>query len=288
MNLTMLQYFREVANSEQMTKSARKLKVAQPALSRAIKKLESEVGQELFTRHYNRIELNLAGQVILKASDNIINEWEKALNDIKILQESSRQQIVMNVSSAGASVAKLISQFKEQEPNASFIIHSHHNQYWVDKECDVFLFASIQENIHPAKQLRREPLYVSVGASHPLAKKRSILLKDCSKLPFLFADEDNDMYSIQMHYCRLAGFTPQIAIKTDKQNIIFNLLQLGQGIALQPKLDSASPSSGIVQIPIKDFHCCRYIHLMLNPQRVCGPQVKRFQDFCIDYFSKRA
>ena len=288
MNLTMLRYFQAVAKSEQMTKTAGELRIAQPALSRSIKKLEEEVGTPLFNRRNNRLILNAAGRIMLQAANHIINAWEQALADVHEATDTSAHQIVMNVSSAGILVPKLIQKFREIHPETSFVIHGHYNQFWDNPICDLFVFASIQESPFAyAHTLYSEPLYLTVCDRHPLAKEASISLKACRQLPFLFSDENNDMYRIQMYYCHLAGFSPSIEIKTEKQNILLNLLQLNQGVTLLPELSADSPYRHIVQIPINDFICRRYIHVMLNPQRPHSTLAEQFQSFCVDYFSQQ-
>ena len=54
--------------------------------------------------------------------------------------------------------------------------------------------------------LGEEQLYLTASPSNPLAKLPSVALSELSSKRFLFADSSNDMQSIQMHYCRLAGF----------------------------------------------------------------------------------
>ena len=64
MELLHLNYFREVAAVENITKAAKKLYVSQPALSTAIARLEKELDFLLFERKGNRIELTEAGRCL--------------------------------------------------------------------------------------------------------------------------------------------------------------------------------------------------------------------------------
>src|SRR3989442_15598973 len=60
-----LRYFVTVADEGQMTRAARKLHVAQPALSHAIAQLEAELGIELLARHARGVSLTAAGEAFL-------------------------------------------------------------------------------------------------------------------------------------------------------------------------------------------------------------------------------
>ena len=58
MNLNNLAYFLKVAEKEHITRAAEELHMTQPALSRAIGALETELGVELFERDGKNIRLN--------------------------------------------------------------------------------------------------------------------------------------------------------------------------------------------------------------------------------------
>ena len=66
MELLQLRYFLTTAEYQHMTKAAEHLQIAQPALSQAIHRLESELGIPLFERKNRSIELNDAGRLLQK------------------------------------------------------------------------------------------------------------------------------------------------------------------------------------------------------------------------------
>jgi len=74
-----LRYFITVADEEQITRAARKLHIAQPALSQAIAQLESDVGVELLTRHARGVTLTAAGEVFLTKARAAVSAWTDAV-----------------------------------------------------------------------------------------------------------------------------------------------------------------------------------------------------------------
>lgn len=281
MNFTYLYYYRAVAQTEHMTKAAKELNVTQPALSRAIAHLERDVGQPLFIRKNNRLVLNEAGKIFLNVTNDILNAWEQGIQDIA--KQTKEARIILNVSSAGASIPKLVQAFCAQHPNAVFTIQSSSNQLGVDLFCDFYLFSSVSEVPPPnAILLRREQLYLIVSNSNPLSKLDSVALRDCQNLPFLFADEKNDMYTIQMHYCNLAGFKPNVQLKVEKQNILMELVSLNQGVTLSVR---GLANEQRVPIPISDIPCYRYVYMLTNPRHETTPILEAFQSFAVRYFS---
>jgi len=63
-NLNTLKYFYEVASIKNMTKASENLNVSQPALTKAIKQLESDLNVQLFTRSKKGVALTDAGEVL--------------------------------------------------------------------------------------------------------------------------------------------------------------------------------------------------------------------------------
>jgi DNA-binding transcriptional LysR family regulator len=74
-----LRYFVAIADEGQITRAARKLQVTQPALSRAIGELESELGVRLIERHARGITLTPAGERFLVTARAAVSAWTDAV-----------------------------------------------------------------------------------------------------------------------------------------------------------------------------------------------------------------
>ena len=81
MELNYLVYFRTVAKTEHISQAASELHITQPALSRAISRVEQEVGAQLFERGANSIRLNHAGRAFLRRVEQILAEYDDALRE---------------------------------------------------------------------------------------------------------------------------------------------------------------------------------------------------------------
>ena len=82
MDITDLEYFKIIAESGSLTKAAQQLHITQPAMSAMLKKLEEELGVELFDRSPNRIHLNKAGEVALVHVNTILRNVEQLKADV--------------------------------------------------------------------------------------------------------------------------------------------------------------------------------------------------------------
>ena len=82
MDITTLEYFKLIAENGSLTKAAQQLHITQPAMSAMLKKLEEELGVELFDRSPNRIHLNKAGEVALVHVNTILRNVEQLKADV--------------------------------------------------------------------------------------------------------------------------------------------------------------------------------------------------------------
>ena len=82
MDITALEYFKIIAESGSLTKAAHQLHITQPAMSAMLKKLEEELGVELFDRSPNRIYLNKTGEIALIHVNTILRNVEQLKADV--------------------------------------------------------------------------------------------------------------------------------------------------------------------------------------------------------------
>ncbi|MBN6067165.1 LysR family transcriptional regulator [Aggregatibacter actinomycetemcomitans] len=94
MELTQLKQFVAVAESGSLSLAAERLYISQPALSTMLKKLESELGVELFQRTRNKITLNEAGELALQHAQQILAQAERMKTE---LREFARRDQIFKV-----------------------------------------------------------------------------------------------------------------------------------------------------------------------------------------------
>lgn len=90
MELLQLHYFQTVARMEHMTKAAKELRIAQPALSKTIARLEEDLGVPLFDRQSRQIKLNSFGKAFLKSVDTALSALEEGRREVSDLAGMER------------------------------------------------------------------------------------------------------------------------------------------------------------------------------------------------------
>ena len=128
MELYQLRCFYEAAISEKITEAADKLNVSQPALSIAIKKLEEELGVQLFFRNGRRISLSSDGKAIIPYVNKILSyvrEISRMCND----SESTLNSLIIRVKDAMPLVIEAASSFHQNNPSIRLQLISNDEEF---------------------------------------------------------------------------------------------------------------------------------------------------------------
>jgi LysR family hca operon transcriptional activator len=174
-----LRYFVAVAEEGQMTRAARRLHIAQPALSHAIAQLEADVGVELLARHARGVTLTPAGEVFLAKARTAVAAWEDAVQTASSLARERRGTVEFGFVGAapGLDSPGALEAFSRAHPHIELLYRelpfpSASTAAWLE-DVDVAVCTRPPED--PAvwtQLLRREPRAVLVPQRHPLADRR--------------------------------------------------------------------------------------------------------------------
>lgn len=96
MNLVQLKYFHAICKFQTVSEAAEHLYISQPSLSNAIKELENEFGVTLFRRHHRGMTLTEEGEVLYRASKDILEKCEQVENVMKDLG-SKRKKLRLGI-----------------------------------------------------------------------------------------------------------------------------------------------------------------------------------------------
>lgn len=198
MKINTLEYFVVLAELQSMNKAAKALYVAQPSLSKALGKLESEIGVQLFYRGANGLRLTEAGEKILPEAKQILkyyNGWKElskldALEEIEIYTQSVFSHFFL---------PDILLRFKKAYPNVriklnpvlnpgDFISHEIHKPSICLAVCNAALLSRFTEaqGSAPLKLLDGEYQCV-FNARSSLAGRESVTIEDLQELYFTMA-----------------------------------------------------------------------------------------------------
>src|SRR3984893_13060250 len=115
----LLRYFAAVAAEGNLTRAAERLFVSQPALTKQIRQLESQLGVQLFIRSRAGMTLTSAGQALANTTPAVLAGWEQALRETKAAAAGAARVLRVGFISSAANEAtqQIIAAFARQQPD---------------------------------------------------------------------------------------------------------------------------------------------------------------------------
>ncbi|MFF7360134.1 LysR substrate-binding domain-containing protein [Streptomyces sp. NPDC008125] len=178
----LLRYFATVAEEGHLTRAAERLFISQPALTKQIKQLETQLGVELFTRSRTGMSLTDAGRALTARVPTVLEDWDLALRETRAA--AGRATHVLRVgfvaSAANESTQKIIGSFAQYRPGWRVEMRqsdwSDPTAGLADGQVDVALLRLPfpgQDTLR-VKVLITEPRWVGIPSTHPLAELAEI------------------------------------------------------------------------------------------------------------------
>ncbi|WP_026670538.1 LysR family transcriptional regulator [Butyrivibrio sp. AE3006] len=198
MEIKSLRYFLAVAREENMTKAADMLHVTQPTLSKTLKSLEDELGKKLFTRHSFSISLTDEGMLLRDRAEDLIAMADRIEQEFITLDDITGGDIYFGLAESFQirHLAKEIHKLKNRYPGFTYHITSGDTEQVTEKlDKGLLDFAVLCEKPNSAKydylKFPEADVWGAVmPADHPLAKKKSVRVKDLIGRP-LFCSEQS-------------------------------------------------------------------------------------------------
>ncbi len=144
MELYQLKCFYETAVAGTMTEAAMRLNMSQPALSIAVRKLENELGVDLFTRKGRAVFLSEEGKVFLPIVDKLLS-YEREIVRISHDIASNENRLMIRVRDAMPLVIQVASRFHESHPGQRIHLMNMHEE--TDVEPDIVIDSIPQEAV---------------------------------------------------------------------------------------------------------------------------------------------
>jgi DNA-binding transcriptional LysR family regulator len=214
-----LRYFVAVAEELNFSRAARRLRMAQPPLSVAIRQLEAELGTELFRRSSREVTLTEAGNALLVGARRTLAEAEGAVAAAKraAAGELGTLRIGFSWSARFETLPALGQAFRLQRPEVELLTEEMWNSRMTSALRDgtidvaVALCPDVTGDLTYAP-IRRERVVVLLSASHPLAEEEEINLSALANDEFVLFPRElaPRLFDTLVGFCRQAGFEPTV------------------------------------------------------------------------------
>ncbi len=267
MELRHLRYFRAVAREEHFGRASASLRIAQPALTRQIRDLETELGVELFERLPRGVRLSDAGGVFLEDVEEILAQVDRAADRAKKLGSGHLGTIRVGLSeiiSQHEFISYGLLHFRESEPGVALDLRSMGSAAQISALKEGSLDAGIVYDAHleerDAEVLDRAALgmgetMLAVHRNHPLAGRKSVAMAELADEPALWPERRAapGYFARLMAACLESGTVPRVVQECTTNSILLSLVAVGMGIGFVTVTGPLPAAQNIVLVPIRDL-----------------------------------
>lgn len=170
-----------VADAKTLSKAAEILHISQPALTRSIQKLESELNVTLFDRQKNKITLNKTGKLAVSHARRILADVEQMTQSIQAFERSLHT--ISIGSCAPAPIVELLYYLTEKFATMTFssetvnpdslVLGLKNNTYQI-----IITNSPVKDSEICCREFCREQLFLTIPPAHPLAAKKDGIFAD--------------------------------------------------------------------------------------------------------------
>jgi DNA-binding transcriptional LysR family regulator len=280
MELRHLRYFVAIAEEKSFTRAAERLWIAQPGLSTQIRRLEDELGIQLFTRHTRGVELTDGGQIFLERARATLAAAEEAHATGRDLQSGLVGSIRLGIATGPRwhLVATLLDAFGEDHSDVEVTVFESHAGTLVrdlrDGRIDALLGPAAFGSPELSRvELGREPWVVLVGRGHRLAQPGPVGAAELVGEQFVVTGHrDGAGYDRAVSETLAALGSAAVLRRGGPGPALFSAVIEGEALALST--GDAAPRGGVVARPLRPLRHLAFE--LLWQDRTPAPALRAF------------
>jgi LysR family transcriptional regulator, hydrogen peroxide-inducible genes activator len=281
MELQEIRYFLALSRTLNFTKAAEACHVSQPALTRAIHKIEDELGGLLFSRERNNTHATELGRLIEPQLAEIIAHIGEAKRTAERFVKLEDASLALGVMSTIAPVrfVNFLGQFKAENPGVQVkLLESVPDRLCVlllEGKLDFALMARPNGFAGPlrALELYSEPYVIACSASHPFATKSHVPVSDLNG-ELYFPRTNCEFHDMLDEVCRDQGTKLVKSYQSEREDWILPMVCAGHGVSFLPESSVAYP--GVVGCPVVSPSITRSVCLVTVAGRRRSPPAAAF------------
>ncbi|MEV5726225.1 LysR family transcriptional regulator [Streptomyces pharetrae] len=239
----LLRYFMAVAEEGTLTRAAQRLFVSQPALTKQIRQLETQLGVRLFTRSRTGMTVTQPGRILAERVPALLAAWDQVLRETKGAASRATRSLRVGFlgSAANEATPRIIAEFTRRRPGWRVEMRqstwSEPSAGLAAGDVDVALLQLPFPGQHELRTavLLTEPRWAALPDGHPLALRDVIPFRDLWDEPFVAAPPETGWWRDRwLATDEREGHPVRIGAVADKPDDWLSAIANGYGIALAP------------------------------------------------------
>ncbi len=274
MELRQLRYFTHIAELEHFGQASERLHIAQPALTRQIKQLEEEIGVELFERLPRGVRLTSAGRVFFAQSRELLAPCEKM---VKLTQQVSRGQAgLLRIGFADGvtfnkTFSEILRSFRQEYPDVVLDLvpatSLEQAELIARNEIDLgFVYWLPKGQPINSLQFEEEELMLAVSKSSPLAKRKTLTIKDLNDYPIVWFPRANSpgYYDLIVSRFERSGCSLNVIQEGNNESTMLSLVSADIGATFITASAIRRKPDDVLFIPVSDLNATLSIKAIWN------------------------
>jgi len=281
-----LSWMAALAEHEHMTDTAAILGVSQPTLSRALARVEAELGTRLFERVASGVRPNPNGQLVVTAAHELTARYDQMLTELgaQLDPDTGVVRLAFLDSMSTSLVPRVLREFHQHAPGVRVLLRQE-PAHEILGDLGTGGAELAITSPRPAGDfgwipLQEERLMLVVPPTHRLRGRRRVALAELADEELVTTPVGFGFRSLTDGLLAEAGVSPKISFESGDLATIEGLVAAGLGVALVP--EQFAGQSGTIGIPLTAPAARRTVGLTWRSDRDLAPAAARVLDFVTD------
>jgi DNA-binding transcriptional LysR family regulator len=282
MELHQLEYFVAVARHLHFTRAAAELHVAQPSVSQQIRKLEAELGVQLFYRMGRAVTLTPAGETLVPWAQRVLADVDRARIEIQELAGLRRGRLAVGAPPSVSTILlpPTLGVFHARFPGVMLTLREAGSRDLArlleQGELDLaVIILPVRHPILETTPLLDEELVLAVPPGHKFARRESVALAELSDTPLVMFRVGYDLRESTLAAFRRAGIEPTIALEGGEMDSVLRFVAAGLGVAIVPQM-VVEPGGSVIGVRLKSPRLTRTVALANRRDRPLSRAAQEF------------
>jgi DNA-binding transcriptional LysR family regulator len=246
-----------------VNRAALRLRITQPALSRQMQALETELGGKLLERETSGVKPTGLGHALIKAMRPLVADYDSAMAELRRQARGERSELRVGylISAAQPVLTPALARLRKSHPGMKLKLHDLSPREQIDGlragELDVALIG--QEGAVASREFYSAKLCslgvcAAVADGDVIASRKSVALKELKGRSFIGVDVEQmpGRNAWMTALCRTAGFKPRFAVVVDGITNVLSLVASESAVTLLPGYFKEFKHPGVAFVPVSD------------------------------------
>lgn len=286
MELHTLQVFLTVATEKSFSRAADRLLRTQPAVSLALQRLETELGEKLIDRSAKDLVLTDAGRTVLDYARRFENLRQEMENSLAELRDNSAGTLTVGANeSTSLYLLRHIETFRRLHPKIRVRVRRSLSSKIPNELLDGNLELGVISYDPPDERLSSTVIYTDslalvMSPQHRLARRRAVSITDLAAETFIAHNVVSPYRDVVLREFQQRRVPLNMPVEMPTIETIRKMVQNNEGVAFLPRMcvEQEIEQGLLCEVRVKELHVERKIRLVYPTRRVLSHAARAFLD----------